>query len=130
MERKLANINRLEERKIIIIRRFISSSCGEYVVDGKKRKFNAAVVEIMNKERWKDADVFACLGSLPMKVKLQGEFQVQHFYPGTGWEMETEESAERYDSERNYYYSVQKIFHDDRCGTGDEANAYIVRFSK
>jgi len=108
--------------RVIVIRQFYTDLCPDYVLDGVPQAFNAIVVQRLAKEEWVGRDIFMCALSLKRKPKMPFKW-----IPATGGEYVEESSAKAYEPTPNQY-TVKRVFQDDRCGTGTEANAYEVRF--
>ena len=107
-----------KQRKFIVIRQFYTTACSDYEEGGVTQKWNAFVVQKLDYEQWKDKDLFMCSSSLRKRKPKSGATDQDHGHV----------TADDYEPKENY--SVKKIFQDDRCGMGDENNAYIVRFSQ
>jgi hypothetical protein len=104
--------------RYIIIRQFYTPLCPPYTVDGKPEFLNAFVVQRMERDEWANQDVFMCSMTLKKNKKTPSEP-----IPG-GWAEQT--AAEAYAP--SVIYTVKRVYHDDRCGTGSTANAYMVHF--
>jgi hypothetical protein len=109
--------------KIAVIREFYTSLCPEYIIEGQSQSRNAFIVQRLEEDKWKSKDLFMCSPSLLKKNKIP-----LHVYPGTGGQVEKETAAEAFDPD--FAYTVKRIYHDDRCGSGTGSNAYIVNFAK
>jgi hypothetical protein len=107
----------------VVIRELYSDLCSPYIIGDAPERLNAFVIQRLEKTEWLNRDIFVCSLSIPKKHKVPAQV-----IPGTAGEVVDETVPEAY--EVNGYYKVKRVYQDDRCGTGSEANAYIVQFEE
>jgi hypothetical protein len=109
--------------KVIVIRQFYTDLCPQYNLGGQPQALNAFVVQRLDRQEWTNRDIFMCASSLRRKPKRPLEI-----ISGSGGTPIEDTAAEAYQPSSNY--TVKRVYQDDRCGIGAQANAYTIRFEK
>jgi hypothetical protein len=109
--------------KVIVIRQFYTETCPPYYVDDKIQRLNAFVIQRLERDEWINRRVFMCASSLRKR-----DTSPPRIIPGSGGRVEEETAAEKYRLSDDF--TIVQVLHDDRCGTGAEANAYYVQFKE
>lgn len=93
--------------RVIVIRRFFSADCPPLQNSYGWNGLNAIVVQQIPHAQWKNKNIFACKFSVMDGLDVYGHPMPQY----------------------HVAYHIDKRFHDNRCGTAPDNNAFFIRFS-
>jgi hypothetical protein len=114
--------------RFIIIRQFQSDLCP--AAPGERNALNAFLVQRLERDDWANKPIFACSPTLGKVIKGQ-PFPDPPLPPNVvraqpSLDIEHESAAEAYLWSPGY--TVQQVFHDDKCGISTQGNAYKLLF--